>query len=235
MSIADKLATIAANEQKVYDAGKQAEHDAFWDAFQKQGNLTYYRQVFNGAGWNTNTFYPQYDIKGYVGHSTFFNFNFEMEPFDLAHRLEECGVVYDSSTSTVLSSTFYSAYVSRIPAVSCISATMALTSMFAYSKVVTIDKLILKDDGSNTFNGIFTQCVKLENLTIEGTIGQNGFHVSDCTKLTHDSLMSIIGALKDYSADTSGTSWVVTLGETNLAKLSDEEKAIATGKGWTLA
>jgi hypothetical protein len=27
----------------------------------------------------------------------------------------------------------------------------------------------------------------------------------------------------------------VTMGSTNLAKLTDEEKAIATNKGWTLA
>ena len=34
---------------------------------------------------------------------------------------------------------------------------------------------------------------------------------------------------------TVTTSQVLTLGATNLAKLSDEEKAIATSKGWTIA
>ena len=37
MSIADKLTTIAENEQKVFDAGKQAEYDEFWDSFQSKG------------------------------------------------------------------------------------------------------------------------------------------------------------------------------------------------------
>ena len=46
--------------------------------------------------------------------------------------------------------------------------------------------------------------------------------------------MSIINCLKDYSTDTSGTSHTVTLGTTNLAKLTDEQKAIATEKGWSL-
>ena len=52
--------------------------------------------------------------------------------------------------------------------------------------------------------------------------------------LDHESLLSVVNCLKDYSADTSGTVWKVTLGATNLAKLTADEKAIATGKGWTL-
>ena len=48
-----------------------------------------------------------------------------------------------------------------------------------------------------------------------------------------ESLLSILNALKDYSSSTS--SWVCTLGTTNLEKLTEEQKAIATEKGWTLA
>ena len=36
MSIADKLTTIAENEQKVYDAGAKSEHDKFWDSYQNK-------------------------------------------------------------------------------------------------------------------------------------------------------------------------------------------------------
>lgn len=48
--------------------------------------------------------------------------------------------------------------------------------------------------------------------------------------LTHDSIMNII----DKAADVTASPKTLTLGSTNLAKLTDEEKAIATGKGWTL-
>jgi hypothetical protein len=44
--------------------------------------------------------------------------------------------------------------------------------------------------------------------------------------------MSIIYALKDYSG--TSTSKTVTLGTTNLNKLTEAEKAIATQKGWSL-
>ena len=59
--------------------------------------------------------------------------------------------------------------------------------------------------------------------------------ISHLTQLDHSSLLVIINGLYDYvSAGTSGTRYI-KLGATNLAKLSDEDKAIATSKGWTLA
>lgn len=53
---------------------------------------------------------------------------------------------------------------------------------------------------------------------------------SFCKKLTHDSLMSIINNLATVTSTTK-----LTLGATNLAKLSDDEIAIAVNRGWTLA
>ena len=105
---------------------------------------------------------------------------------------------------------------------------------YACDKLTAIDKLILKEDGSQTFDKTFYGCTLLENITIEGTIGKSiSFQWSD--NLTHDSLMSIINALKDYSADTSGTTYTLTIGSTNLAKLDeDTELAVAYNKGWTV-
>lgn len=78
------------------------------------------------------------------------------------------------------------------------------------------------------------QAYKLEDIEfVPNTICAN-IWFDRCTNLTHDSLMSIINGLKDYSG--TGTTHTCTLGSTNLAKLTDEEIAIATEKkGWTLA
>ena len=73
----------------------------------------------------------------------------------------------------------------------------------------------------------------LKDIIIEGEISYNGVNFVVSTKLTHDSLMSIINHLKDFSGTT--TTMTCTLGATNLAKLTDAEKAIATEKGWSLA
>ena len=50
--------------------------------------------------------------------------------------------------------------------------------------------------------------------------------------LTHDSLAAMINNLYDYSG---GTAHTLTIGATNLAKLSAEEIAAATAKNWTIA
>jgi hypothetical protein len=54
--------------------------------------------------------------------------------------------------------------------------------------------------------------------------------LSSCEKLTHESLMNIINLIAEIHTSDS----VLTLGEINLAKLSDEEKLIAINKGWSL-
>lgn len=76
---------------------------------------------------------------------------------------------------------------------------------------------------------IFIMCNLLTNIT-----GNPNFKISfslrDSPHLTHDSLMVVINGLQ-----TVTTKQTLTLGATNLAKLTDEEKKVATDKGWTLA
>lgn len=61
-------------------------------------------------------------------------------------------------------------------------------------------------------------------------------------RLTHDSLINVINKLYDLNLNENLSidgvcqyTQSLTLGSTNLAKLTDEEKAIATSKGWTLS
>lgn len=80
-------------------------------------------------------------------------------------------------------------------------------------------------------NPIFSKCSGITNLTVNGEL-RAGLYLSASTNLTTDSLMSVINALVDLTGENSKT---LTLGDTNLAKLSDEQKAIATNKNWILA
>ncbi len=61
MTPAEKLTQIAENIPKVYEAGKNAAYDAFWDAYQNNGNLKSYCGAF-GSGFNAKTFKPKYPI-----------------------------------------------------------------------------------------------------------------------------------------------------------------------------
>ena len=56
-------------------------------------------------------------------------------------------------------------------------------------------------------------------------------NLASCAALTKTSLLNVF----NEAADVTASPKTLTLGSTNLNKLTDEEKAIATNKGWTLA
>lgn len=211
-------------EQGVTD-GKQAEYDAFWDGVQDYGNRTAYEQFFSPAFTEKN-FFPKYIIR-LVGLNRYAFRGFAFSG-DLAQRLEDCKVSIDTSECTEFSGGFSAAYfVTRLPHFILIGTNLVQT----FYNMQSLQTFSVTVDENTQFNSTFDRCNSLANLTIEGTIGQNGFNVS-WSPLTHDSLMSIFNALKDYSEDTSGTDWIVTIGESNRAKLTDEELYIAESKGW---
>ena len=80
--------------------------------------------------------------------------------------------------------------------------------------------------------GMFGQQGELSKLTdIGGLIGlKDNLQLDKCPKLTKESLLNVF----NDAADVTASPKTLTLGADNLAKLTDEEKAIATNKGWTL-
>ena len=236
MSIADKLTQVAENTPKVYDAGhikgySQAESD-FWDVFQDYGNRKFYEYSFSRSGFEYIR--PKYKI---VPTSRVINMFSDMP--NLKH-IEKAYIDLSKSsvTSQVGNATGGNYAVWRNCANLEIVEDIGMKAGGYYQTFVGCEKLhtieVVRVIDETGYSDTFTRCYELVNLTIEGTIGKNGFNVSHCTKLSHASLMSIINALKDYSSDTSGTQWVVTFGTENLAKLTDAEIAIATEKGWTV-
>lgn len=76
------------------------------------------------------------------------------------------------------------------------------------------------------------------NMGFNSLIFANGFGNSfDYKNLNRpkEELLDNINALYDFATDPlEGFTPILSIGSTNLAKLSDNEKAIATNKGWTL-
>ena len=127
----------------------------------------------------------------------------------------------DKSTSLVVPKTLVVSDMSKITDLSqCFFYCDGLTSLTlpdGFGQAVTVTK--------ECFRG----CVSLTTIA-----GNPNFKVSldlaSCTNLTHDSLMVVINGLQ-----TVTTTQTLTLGSANLAKLTDDEKKVATDKGWTLA
>ena len=103
---------------------------------------------------------------------------------------------------------------------------------YCFRNCASLTYLSLPDGfGKNATNlsNCFSGCTSLAHITGSPNF-KVSFSLSDCKNLTHDSLIVVINGLQ-----TVTTSQTLTLGSTNLAKLTDDEKKVATDKGWTLA
>lgn len=82
MNTSEKLTAITENVPKVYEAGKKAEYDTFWDTFQQNGNRKSYRAAF-GSCFTTENFKPKYPI---IPKRTYNHDNAEAEMFYYTNR-----------------------------------------------------------------------------------------------------------------------------------------------------
>ena len=99
--------------------------------------------------------------------------------------------------------------------------------------LTSISLLNMSNVSGTNWSSMFYNCPALKNVTFEGTIPVRGnMNVfSSCPNLTVESLMSFINALTNMS-DTA--TYTITIGSTNLAKLTEEQIQIATDKRITL-
>ena len=195
MSIAEKLQTVAGNQKKVYDAGKQAEYDAFWDELQQKGKRRNYWGAF--ASWTDEIFKPKYPI-----------------------------------VATTTKSMFYLSTITQVPTVDFSGGNYAIENTFDYaSSIVTIEKIIMKADGTQKINQGFNSCRNLANILFEGSIGAS-ISFEDCPLLSKASVENIVNVLLD-----TATGKTVTFNKTavNAAFTMDEWNAlVATKPNWTV-
>ncbi len=235
-----KPSDFADKVEDVYDAGKTAEHDAFWDVFQHNGHRVDYRNAFRGTqnklgGWKNSIFKPKYDIIPTTAEAMFYGaayLSLDLRPTPFK---EQFGVEFDVSNATNLVQWLSDSVIYAVGTIDTTKLSNRLYFIFFSAKnLQIIEKLILPATTEPSMNttSAFSNCSELTTIEeIEGVIG-NGFDIH-WSPLDHESIMNIINALADYSDGSYQKT--LTLGTTNLAKLTDAEKATATEKGWTLA
>lgn len=111
----------------------------------------------------------------------------------------------DTSKVTSFSGAFNTSGLRYIPSLDFNSAT-SINNMFNTSTIITINEI--------------------KNIKI------SGINLTQSTSLNHDTLIRFLNALYDYS--NSSDTYTLTLGSTNLAKLTSTEIQIGTDKGWTI-
>ncbi|MBQ8004360.1 MAG: hypothetical protein IJ299_04635 [Oscillospiraceae bacterium] len=223
---------IPKHIENVYEAGKKAEYNAFWDGFQSKGTRTAYNRAF--YMWAASIFKPKYDLKptraDYMFMDMFHEYN-SKGGYSLVKALEDAGVTLDTSQCANFSYMFYYSYVNEIGEIDTRSAT-SVNAILSYAKYVKkVERLILKDDGSQTLTASFDATNALKSITFEGTIGESiDFQASPLSKA---SITNIIEHLSD-----SSTGKTVTFKKSaREAAFTDDEWAelITTKPNWTFS
>lgn len=190
-NIARKLTAVALNVPKVYEAGKLAEYDAFWDSFQNDPDHIPengdYR--FSGAGWNNKTFKPTKSMKPTSATSMFRRNRFNG---DMVELFEQQDITLDFSECTAMTYVFYECSASRIGVIDG-TKSANLTAIFGYMyNCHTID--LVKVQRNNYFNDNSFRCPALIEIRFEGEIG-NAVNFQWSVNLSKASQVSIFNAL----------------------------------------
>ncbi len=239
MSIAEKLVTVAENVPKVYEAGKKAEYDAFWDTFQQNGTRRRYSLAFTNSGraWNSTNFKPKYDIicEGDASYC-FYAWENLSAKVDVGGILKAQGVTLDTSKATSLNDFFAygKSIVGELPVISLESAGANTREMFRGVLATKIEKLIVTEQ--TNFSNMFLYCSNLAEIEFEGTIATGELNMSSCKNLSAASLKSIIDAL---SLTTTGlTVTLPTTAQTTYDAANGDgawAQLVATKANWTVA
>ena len=177
---------------------------------------------------------PELDTSNVTTMSSMFN------------RCKNLKTVPTMNTNKVTSMALMFSYsgITTIPELDTSKVTSVYNMFYSCSGLITIPKLNFEkvnnvsgflDGASNVVNiGGFENLGKAYLTNKSANYSNYGLVLTNCSKLTHDSLMNVINNL--YDIKTKGCqAQRLQLGPTNLAKLTEEEKQIAIDKGWNLS
>lgn len=215
MTTAEKLVTVAENQQRVYDAGYEKgkaegiDYDTFWDSFQGNGQPMVYQVVFAYNRFNKETYNPKYPIicsnSNVSARHIFYN---NTEITDTKVPIDVSAI----STTTVLQNTF---------------------SCYGAGKISALETIRELRVAANTdYPNAFMNCSALKNIVITGTVGKSiSFQFSPL--LTKESIMSVFNAL---STDVTGQTVTFSKRAVDAAFTTEEWEALtATKTNWTYA
>lgn len=236
MTIAEKITRAKSDYDEVYEAGKKAESDAFWDNFQENGNRTNYTQGFTRWG-SFEYIRPKYKViptatadNPSCAYNVIYDCNslkkIEADYFDFSQvpygttanqshsyqfatcdNLEE---IEDVGLQPSFSYSYFAAFCGKLRKVAC----------------VRVDK-------NSMVSNMFASGISLEEVKFEGEIGQSGINLYRSTKLNRASIESLINCL---SKDTTGQSITLSKTAVNNAFTTDEWNAlVATKSNWTIS
>ena len=229
MSIAEKLTTIAENELKIYDKGKEAANREKWNKHIDALNKSAFTYGFAGKGWNDDTFTPYTDIVMPTGRNAGQVFSYAGIT-DLKAIFEKYGTKLDCKNALTTSGFFQYSLITKVPEIILEKAT-SIQGMFSNcANLVSIEKLELPE--KCVLTNAFQSCTSLTEIRFGSVIdGSIDFHWSPLSK---ESVESIVSALSD-----SASGKTVTFNKTQIDKLNGNSTwwadLKATKTNWSFA
>lgn len=215
MSVAEKLQIVAENQQLVYDAGfvegRDIGHLLGFEAGKAAGKLAGYDAFWDVLQQKGNR-------RNYWGAFAFWTDEIFKPKYPIV--------------ATANKSMFYLATITQVPTMDFSGGNYAVENTFDYAtSIITIEKIIIKADGSQKINQGFNACKKLMNISFEGVIGA-GISFADCPLLSRKSIENVVSVL---SNTTTGTTATFNKAAVDVAFTTDEWNAlVATKPNWTV-
>lgn len=230
-----KSGEMADRVEDVFDAGKEAEREAFWANFFKGG---VFGGMFSGGGWNVNTFKPVYPAEKiaiasrYAAERLFSNFNrpnsFAQPLVDLAEFCEHA----DFSQCPYLDFTFSDARAKNLTL--DLSSCTGINRAFGSGNGGELENIRLKVTATCTAypNAFFYQSEMKELHFTEDSVIAANISFAQSSLLSDESINSIINALQDRNGSTTLT---LTVHKNVYNRMvADGRDALVTAKNWTL-
>lgn len=249
MSIAEKLTTIAENQQRVYDAGYVAGQNAegsddgqWWldmiatkiycDSLFAYSNITTFPDIIIQMPITTSAAYMFQKMPNlaspvsiYAPVNVSYNQTFRETP-----NIPEI-TIESGNIEAVWAYAFYKSGIRKITLRNIGKITNASNMFCDCEKLVEIDADLDITDSADV-SRMFNMCVALEKVRfVPGAIKKSISFVFS-NKLNEDSMQSIIDGLADL---TGGTAQTLTLGGTSGNNLTQSQKDAISAKNWTLA
>ena len=166
------------------------------------------------------------DLTGILKYSDTENVTYMFDMFYSCTNLTAIPKLYTSNVTDMGRMFYYCRNLTTVPQLDT-SNVDNMNMMFSNCNKLMIIPQLDTSNVSGMYN-IFNNCSNLTEIHMTGM--KVDFDISSSTKFTREALVEILNNLATITSTQT-----LTMGSTNLSKLTDEDKAIATNKGWTLA
>ncbi len=227
MSISEKLKTIAQNQVEIFEAGRhKGQYDRdylLWSCLTRNGERKDFAYTFRNTDFSGYSFIKPIAPSGTSASASYM---FKLyKGVSLPDNLDLSKI----STTATHGDLFFESKLTYIPDIKIPSLNAYQNSFYKCADLKKIEILRVCEDTS--FFQTFYGCSALEEIRFQGVIGKS-IDFSDCKNLTSATLVHIIGKLKNYAGtDITRT---LTLGSSNLDKLTNSQQQKVLDKGWIL-